>query len=368
MSNDLHIKKSLLPLSWLYGIGVSVRNKLFDCNILKQKKYPDVSIICVGNITVGGTGKTPHIEYLIQLLAPKYKVAVLSRGYKRKTSEFILADEHSTYEDIGDEPFQIKRKFPDVLMAVDSDRRNGIDRLLNLTDEKRPDVILLDDGFQHRWVKPSLTIVLSDYNRPIYEDKLLPAGRLREPVENLARANIVLETKCPHDMQPIDMRITANSFKLFPYQSLMFTTMTYGRLVPFDKENKTRLPLHDLHEKEVILVTGIASPGPLLRKLNEFTENISHISFPDHHDFSKYDIETIVEQFGELTEHKGIIVMTEKDAMRLTNIKLPKEILPFIYYVPIKVTFLNEEEQLLFNKKILSHVRKNTRNSKLHQE
>ncbi|MBP1617819.1 MAG: lpxK [Bacteroidetes bacterium] len=369
MEKKEHIKGSLLPLSWLYGIVVSARNKLFDWNIFKHQSYPQISIICVGNLTVGGTGKTPHIEYLIELLMPKYKVAVLSRGYKRQTAGFILANQQSGYSEIGDEPFQIKRKFPDVLVAVDKDRQDGIEKLLQLPESEKPEVILLDDGFQHRWVKPSYSIVLSDYNRPVYEDKLLPAGGLRESLNGLVRTNIVLVTKCPKEMKPIDMRIASNSFRLFPYQSLMFTSMSYGQLIPLDKNNKEELDLPALVGKEILLVTGIAAPEPLLKKLNEYSTKITHIAFPDHHNFTEYDIETITDQFSELTENKGIIVMTEKDAVRLSSFKnLPEDIMPFIYYIPIKVVFLNEEEQIQFNKKILNHVRKNTRNGQLHQE
>ncbi|OJU54165.1 MAG: tetraacyldisaccharide 4'-kinase [Bacteroidales bacterium 45-6] len=366
MKKNQHIKTSLLPFSWLYGLVVSVRNKLFDWNIFKQKQYPEVSVICVGNLTVGGTGKTPHIEYLVELLKPRYKVAVLSRGYKRQSSGFILADEQSSCMEIGDEPFQIKRKYPEIMVAVDKNRQNGIERLMKLPENIRPEVILLDDGFQHRWVKPSYTIVLSDYNRPIYEDTLLPAGRLRETIGSLTRANIVLVTKCPKDMKPIDMRIASNSFKLFPYQSLMFTTTTYGQLTPLDGNCKA-LALPELVGKEVLLVTGIASPDPLVKKLSEFSTKVKHLAFADHHNFIENDLETIAEQFSELTENKRMIVVTEKDAVRLSSLNLPEEIKPFIYYIPIKVVFLNEEENLLFNKKILNHVRKNSRDSKLHK-
>lgn len=367
VENKQHIKSSLLPFSWLYGMVMTIRNKLFDHNILKSKKYPNIPIICVGNLSVGGTGKTPHIEYLIELLKPKYKVAVLSRGYKRQTSHFILATEQTSYAEIGDEPFQIKRKFPDILVAVDKNRQNGIEKLLHLSEETKPDIILMDDGFQHRWVHPSYSIILSDNNRPVYEDELLPAGRLREHIRNLKRANIVLVTKCPKSLKPIDMRIAYNSFKLFPYQHLMFTSMTYGQLYPLDKTNNIKLELPDLVGKEILLVTGIASPKPLLKKLKEYSPQITHIAFPDHHDFTGLDLENITEQFIDLPESKRILIVTEKDAVRLSSLKLPDELKSAIYYIPIKVIFLNEDEQRLFNKNILNHVRKNTRNSKLHK-
>lgn len=363
-----HINKWLLPLSWLYGCILSIRNKFFDWGILKESTYPFISIICVGNLTVGGTGKTPHIEYLVRLLSAKYRVAVLSRGYKRRGKGYILSDESSTSSDIGDEPYQIKRKFPEIIVAVDADRRNGVNRLLELEEEKRPEIILLDDGFQHRWVKPSFSILLSDCNRPVYEDTLLPAGRLRERLSSLQRANIVLATKCPPEIKPIDMRIATNSFGLYPYQSLMFTTMKYGQLTPLDESNTKVLELSQLVDKHVLLVTGIASPKPLEEKLSEFSDKVTPIAFPDHHYFSDLDIETIYEQFVELPEEKRMVITTEKDAVRLAMMNLPDEMKPNIYYLPISVAFLNEEEQISFNKKILNHVRKNTRNSQLHPE
>ena len=189
-----HINNWLLPVSWMYGFGVFFRRKLFEWNILKRKSY-NIPVICVGNITVGGTGKTPHVEYLIRLLQHSHRVAVLSRGYKRKTKGFILANEKTTYQEIGDEPYQIKNKFPDIIVAVDENRVRGIDKLLSMKD--KPDIILLDDAYQHLYVKPSYSILLIDYNRPIYNDALLPAGRLREGSHNLDRANLVIMTKCP---------------------------------------------------------------------------------------------------------------------------------------------------------------------------
>lgn len=183
------IRKWLLPISWVYASVVYLRNKLFDWKILEQKKF-NIPIICVGNITVGGTGKTPHTEYIVGLLQRNgYRVAVLSRGYGRSTNGYILSDENSTSRTIGDEPFQIKRKFPEINVAVDGDRRRGIKKLLKL--ENPPQVIVLDDAFQHRYVKPSLTILLTDYNRPMNTDAMLPAGSLREPFTNASRAGII---------------------------------------------------------------------------------------------------------------------------------------------------------------------------------
>ena len=233
------IRKWLYPLSWIYGLGVDLRNWLFHIGVLKAKSYP-VPVICVGNITAGGTGKTPHIEYLVELLKDRYSIAVLSRGYKRKTKGFVLADDRVSAVDIGDEPFQIKSKYPDVTVAVDENRCEGIERLLAM--EHRPDVILLDDAYQHLYVKAGLNILLVNNNRIITEDALLPAGLLREPVAGRLRAHVVVLTKCPADMSPIDFRIRSRQMNLFPYQQLFFSTFKYKDMYSLsDKDKKMSL-------------------------------------------------------------------------------------------------------------------------------
>ena len=201
---SVKINHWLIPVSWLYGLGVEIRNKLFDWGILPAEEF-DIPVISVGNLAVGGTGKTPHIEYLIELLGHKYHIAVLRRGYKRKSRGFILADDKSTAREIGDEPYQIKRKYPNITVAVDANRRRGIKQLKKQIPDI--DVILLDDAFQHRYVTPLSSIVLTDYNRALHLDKLLPAGRLRESRHELSRANMVIVTKCPIDMKPIEYNI-----------------------------------------------------------------------------------------------------------------------------------------------------------------
>ena len=227
MEGDLiYINKKLRPLSWLYGLGVGFRNMLFEAGILKSQTYA-TPVISVGNITVGGTGKTPHVEYLIRLLKDKTNLAVLSRGYKRKSRGFLLADNDSTMYDIGDEPFQIKQKFPDITVAVDKKRTRGISRLINGEAGKDIDVILLDDAFQHRYVRAGISILLVDYHRLIIYDELLPSGRLREPVGSKDRADIVIVTKCPPDIKPMDYRVITKAMALYPYQQLYFSTHEY---------------------------------------------------------------------------------------------------------------------------------------------
>ncbi|HHV85308.1 MAG TPA: tetraacyldisaccharide 4'-kinase [Petrimonas sp.] len=362
------IRRSLLPLSWLYGIGVNIRNRLFDAKILKQHKF-DIPVICVGNITVGGTGKTPHIEYLIDLLSSRYKVAVLSRGYKRKSKGFKIVDVDSKPQDVGDEPLQIKQKFPEALVVVDKNRRSAIEKIQSIDVEERPDVILLDDGFQHRRVMPSLSILLVDSNRPVYEDKLLPAGNLREPLQGKDRASIVIVTKCSRDMQPIDFRIYENGLDLFPYQDLYFTTFDYGDITPVFPESQPEiLEPGDLRKKHVFLVTGIASPQPLIEKLELKTYNLYPKSFPDHHFFKEEDIEEIKQEMGtvDVDDDDKIIVTTEKDAIRFRALSfLDEGFKKRLYYIPIEVIFLEKTEKESFNKKINKHVRSYQTNIRL---
>ena len=213
----IKINEWLLPLSWLYGLGVRLRNWMFDIGLKKSRSF-DIPVISVGNITVGGSGKTPHVEYLINLLHEKFRVAVLSRGYKRKSSGYLLADKDTTMPEIGDEPFQMKSKYKDIYVAVDKNRCHGIDRLTTDEATKDVDAILLDDAYQHRYVKPGINILLIDYHRLIIYDKLLPAGRMREPKEGTSRADIVIITKCPKDLKPMEFRVLKRALNLYPYQ------------------------------------------------------------------------------------------------------------------------------------------------------
>ena len=360
-----HIRKALLPLSWIYGLGVGLRNFLFDNGVLKQKEYP-VPIICIGNLTVGGTGKTPHIEYILSILCNQYKVAVVSRGYKRKSRNLQVVEVNSDVKRVGDEPLQIKLKYPNATVIVDKNRRNAIEHLLAQKNELKPDVILLDDGYQHRYVKPSLAVLLVDSNRPIYEDKLLPAGRLREPFARKDRAAIVVVTKCGNEMQPIDFRIFANGLNLYTFQSLYFTRFKYNRLKPvFEDFNKEDYGLDDIRKKQVLLVTGIASTKPLEDKLKLKTYNLHTLFFPDHHFYNKDDIKTIEKRFAELSGDK-VVITTEKDAVRLQALPyLSNELKENLFYLPINVLFLEETENNSFNNKIINHVRNYQKNSRL---
>ena len=357
--------KALQPLSWLYGLGIGFRNMLFDMNILKSRSF-SVPVISVGNITVGGTGKTPHVEYLVRLLKDLLRVAVLSRGYKRKSSGFVIADNKSTVRDIGDEPYQMKMKFPDITVAVDKKRVRGIERLTTGENGGLADVILLDDAFQHRYVKPGINIMLVDYHRLIIYDQLLPAGRLREPVKSKDRADIVIITKCPRDLKPMEFRVITKAMNLYPYQQLFFSTHEFEPLrpaFPRIQKNKETQELSDrLAGKNVLLLTGIASPEQMLNDLKPLAQQVTPLAFSDHHDFSPKDIECVNDTFKDLPAPK-IIITTEKDETRLLQAEgLSDEVKKSLFVLPVRIKFmLNQEET--FNQSIIGYVRKNSRNS-----
>ena len=360
----ISINKKLLALSWFYGLGVGIRNLLFEMGVLKSRSF-DTPVISVGNITVGGTGKTPHVEYLIRLLKSKMNVAVLSRGYKRKSSGYILSDKDTPMRMIGDEPYQIKQKFPDITVAVDKKRTRGIKNLTEEGNGLDVDVILLDDAFQHRYVKPGINILLVDYHRLVIYDRLLPAGRLREPVRAKDRADIVIVTKCPKDLKPMEFRVITKAMKLYPYQQLFFSSHDYDapRAVFKDMAKQEALDsLESLAGKNILLLTGIASPEQLMHDLGELQSQITPLTFGDHHNFSKKDVANINETFASMPEPK-LILTTEKDATRLVVAEgLSDEVKSNLYKLPLRVVIMQGQEEE-FNNKILGYVYKNSRNS-----
>lgn len=364
MEGDLvKITHWMLPLSWMYGIGTALRNVLFDWGVLKSESYP-IPVISVGNITVGGTGKTPHVEYLIRhLLKENYRIAVLSRGYKRKTKGYRLATETTPMQEIGDEPWQVKQKFPEVYVAVDSNRRRGISHLMNDEETRDVQIILLDDAFQHRYVKPGLSILLIDYHRLIVEDTLLPAGRLRESARGMGRAHEVIVTKCPSNMMPMDFRVVQQSLNLRPYQGLYFSTFRYGNLQGLFN-GKTR-PLNSIESEEhILLLTGIASPEQMMIDMRQYTRHITPLSFADHHFFTKQNAEQIEDALKQLSPPRFIIT-TEKDASRLRQCPELSEIVKqCLYVLPIEVEIMRNEQKS-FNDKIIGYVRKDSRNSNM---
>lgn len=319
---------------------MGVRNLMFKWHILKQREFP-VPVVVVGNISAGGTGKTPHTEYVIDLLRYKYHIGMLSRGYKRKTKGFVLATSRSTPLDIGDEPYQIYQKFGrDISVAVCEDRCTGIEELLRL--DPRINLIVLDDAFQHRYVKPTVSIVLTEFNNPVFFDKLLPLGRLREPAKAIYRADMVVVTKCPPQLKAIEYRIFKNNLKLFPYQKLFFSRFNYASLRPLFPDIRKDAPhMSWLGPDDTVLVlSGIANPKPLVRYLKGFKASIKVKVFPDHHNFNRKDLDAITKRFNELEGKQKIIVTTEKDAVRLINNPyFPHQLKPYIFYQPVDVTF-----------------------------
>lgn len=360
---SVHIYKWLLPISWIYGICVKVRNMLFYKGILHSRQF-SVPTICVGNLAVGGTGKTPHTEYLIRLLHNDYHVAVLSRGYRRKTKGFLLANAQSSSLEIGDEPYQMMKHYPDIRVAVDENRCEGIEKLTSL---KNPpvDVILLDDAYQHRYVNAGINILLTDSHRLFCDDQLLPAGLLREPIKEKERAQIVIVTKCPDDIKPIDYNVITKKLNLYPYQQLFFTKYNYGELYRLfgknsDRSGNNTLTLSSvLPETSVLLFTGIANNKMIVDKLHEYIKHITEFNLPDHHNFTAEDMARLERCFSNLQGYKRIIITTEKDAARLQKRNdISKLIKEHLYVLPVKVAFLQDQEES-FNQIILNYVRKN---------
>jgi len=353
--------KLLYPFSLLYRLVVDIRNFLFDVEVFHSKEF-EIPIISIGNITVGGTGKTPHVLYLVNFLKDKYQLATLSRGYKRKTKGFLNATEHSTSLEIGDEPKLIKQTHAKIKVAVDANRVNGINKLLSQSEEL--ELILLDDAYQHRWVKAGLSILLVDYNRPLKDDSYLPYGNLRENASQKKRANIVIVTKTPENIKPMEQRVMLENLKLFAYQSLFFTRMKYQNLINvFDRSIELNIEMLN-ENNSLLVVTGIAQADDMISYLKQTKANIKHLKFSDHHNFKNGDIETILHNFRKLNSENKFIITTEKDAMRLNEFsQFDDEIKRYFYFLPIKVAFLNNQENE-FQSLILEYLKGNSKMAK----
>lgn len=337
----------LRPMSWIYGAATDVRNWLFDHNVLTVEEF-DVPVVSVGNITVGGTGKTPHVEYIAGLLSSGHHVAVLSRGYKRKTKGFVLANRNSTPDTIGDEPMQIYLKLGSrVKVAVCENRRKGIKEIMRLFPDTQ--FILLDDAFQHRYVKPKVNILLMDYSRPVYKDYPLPYGRLRESKYQINRADMVIVTKCPAgSLQPLQFRMITNDLGLMSYQKLYFSSFAYGSLTPaFPHDHPYSVELSELGRRDaVLLVTGIANPRGFINHFAKYPFKVSVAHFPDHHDFTRADMDMIKDRFMALKGERKIIITTEKDAVRMAyNPYFPAVLKPSTFYIPVQVRMEEGIEQ-----------------------
>jgi len=329
------LRKFLFPFSWLYGGVTALRNLFYEKGWFESRSY-DKPVICVGNLSVGGTGKSPMIEFLIEFLNEDYRVTVLSRGYKRKTQGYFEVNKNSTVADVGDEPLQFKQNFPNVTVAVCADRREGIERL-----KDQSDVILLDDAFQHRKVKPYLNILLTTYNDLYIHDSMLPSGNLREYISGADRAHYVIVTKCPDRVAYSKLQKVQFDLKLKSHQKIYFSRIGYDSMIHGKTES---FDLEYLKDKPFTLVTGIANPKPLVDFLKRKNFNFKHDSYSDHHNFSNTEIQNL--------NKKDVILTTEKDYMRLQP-KLKKFA---IYYLPIKTIILNEQEEFLKNS-ILERIR-----------
>ena len=355
----------LYPVSLLYGLITGIRNFLYNTGVLPSEEF-NIPIICVGNITVGGTGKTPHTEYLAALLRKNFKVATLSRGYKRKTRDFRVATSASRVNEIGDEPLQIFRKYPDVLVTVDRNRVKGVNRILQANPET--EVIILDDAFQHRRITPGFSILLSDFERLIVRDHMLPFGNLRESIGNMRRADILLITKSPETISPIQRRLIVKEVDKAPYQNLYFTSLTYHTPMPvFDTGiyAETQFDLSECEGYGIVLVTGIANPRPLKEYLNNFFKEIIHLQFPDHYNFKEKDIANISKAYNELKSRTKYLFTTEKDALRLREFTTFADLIrSAFFYIPVGIKFLNDDKEE-FDNLIIDYVRKNKRNNRI---
>jgi tetraacyldisaccharide 4'-kinase len=365
MPKPVTIHFGLYPLAWLYGLGVFIRNRLFDWGILPTEQF-GIPVICIGNLNVGGSGKTPHTEYLIRLLLKQnYRVAVLSRGYKRHSRGYVLAAIDTDAQLIGDEPYQIKQKFPLVRVAVDEKRTRGIRRLMELR-EPPVDVILLDDAYQHRYVKAGLTILLTPAYRPYCCDALLPAGRLREAASESKRADIVILTKNSSAPESDSLQQWRQRLRLTPGQLFFSSRLEYGALYPLFHTATEERTLESITEDEyLLLLTAIAHPQTLEEKLKSRTFRVESCAFGDHHRFTAANLREVFNRFTRVHGSKKLIVTTQKDAARLyNNPHLAEQLKPFLYVLPVKVVFAPEQADSI-NQHITHYVRTHSRNGSL---
>ncbi|MFY0255776.1 tetraacyldisaccharide 4'-kinase [Chitinophaga sp. 30R24] len=343
------MKVLLYPFSLLYGLVMWLRNRFYDKGLLTAVEF-DIPVIAAGNLSVGGTGKTPHVEYMIRLLKDYYRVATLSRGYNRRSSGYILADAHSTAADIGDEPMQFHAKFPDISVCVGEERMLAIPQLLG--DEPYTQVVLLDDAFQHRSVKPGMNIMITDYSRLFTRDHVVPFGRLREGRRGYHRADCIIVSKCPPHLSLSEKQALEKEINPLPHQRLFFTTLQYGAL----SDMMTHQPVEVPQPATVLLACGIARPEPLLNELKQRYDQVYLLSFPDHYYYTEKDIAKIKKECSDLPGTEKIVITTEKDAVRLQLLKgaLAEQNLQ-IAVMPVEVSFLFGEAEL-FNNFIFDYI------------
>ena len=355
----LILKLLLLPFSFLYGLVTYVRNKLFDFGVLPSKSF-DMPVISVGNITVGGTGKSPHVEYLIRLLSQKYQVATLSRGYKRSSKGYLLTSHAHSHHDVGDEPLQFYKKYPEIKVAVDEKRVHGIKKLLG--DLPSLEVILLDDAYQHRWVIPGLNILLIRYLDIGDRQYMMPSGSLREWRRGRNRADVILVTRSPEIFSPIEARRITDVLAPKPYQKVFFSYVKYLDLKGFTTSADQLLEdrvLFNLKDYKVLLVSGIQNSVSLQAHLEQKASKLFVSDFSDHHNYSMADLLRIINEFEGILGAKKVIITTEKDAMRLSEKRLYPVIQDYpIFYLPIEIMIHQESS---FDDLIKEYVQRNKR-------
>jgi tetraacyldisaccharide 4'-kinase len=338
----------LFPLAFIYGSITAIRNLLFDYGIFKSKTY-NIPIICIGNLSVGGTGKTPHTQYIINLLKDKYKVAILSRGYGRKTSTLQVVEATSTATEVGDEPLQLKLNNPNCIVVVEKNRNKGVKQILK--DFPETGVILLDDGYQHRWIKAGFNILITPYSSPYYNDSLMPVGNLRESKKGAERANAIIFSKTPSNSNPTEKKGMLKKLNLFAHQKAYFSCINYSTWKCIST-NKEFTP--DEHQS-ITLVSGIANPRPLVDYLENAGHNIKHLKFADHHNYTSNDIANILNKYNKDSSAKKLILTTEKDATKLRAFHKEFDTAN-VYYLPIGIEF---EEKEKFEKQLKNYVAKN---------
>lgn len=375
----------LRPLSYLYGLGVRLRHWLFDAGVLPTKSYP-IPIICVGNLSVGGTGKTPHVEEVLRLLTPHKRVALLSRGYKRKSRGLVMATASSTAAQIGDEPQQIRLKFPSVQVVVDANRRRALDYLCALPEDHRPEVVVMDDGFQHRYVQPSYSILLVDSGKDLLSEAYLPEGDLRDCPSARYRASCVVLTKCAESLTALELSLLGRRLELYHYQKLYYSRVRYsalrplvalaqgdastheasagieagksapsGLVAPFSSLAQGDASTHEVSAgieagAPVVLLTAIAKPEALLAQVQTSYQLGAHLAYPDHHYFTSSDLHGLRSALQSTETKQGrtaYVITTEKDAVRLLDLKeqMPEGLLKRIYYQPIQIELIDQADR-----------------------
>ena len=337
----------LYLLSKIYGIIIDFRNYLFDSGILQEESHK-TPIICIGNLSVGGSGKTPHTCYIAKLLSPKYKVAILSRGYGRKSSGFQYVDLNSTASNVGDEPLQLKINNPNCIVAVNNNRNEGVKKILIKYPDT--DLILLDDGFQHRKIKAGLNIIITPFDKLFVDDKLLPLGTLREAADSAKRADIIIVSKTPKNLDTAKKKNIVNNLNLKTHQKAYFSSITYHKY----KCIKSNRELKNEQDYDITLVSGIANPDPLIYNLKEKVQKVNTINFPDHHNYTAKDVENILLLHNKQTSKKKLILTTQKDATKLKTL-LTNFNGENLYYIPIEVAISDKKT---FEKKLLHYVTK----------